>query len=411
MPNKCGCNIISFGHLNLYILLILLGALFKAVKEYITSYSKLLRQGQANEPEKQHPIIITINYAMGLCLSFILFIIYKIWNKRHKKANILIVDKMMNCQNKIITIKEKFLWILLGSFLDFIANLIYSYNWIEEKNYLCYWPSNILLMTLFSYLILKMKLFKHHYLSIIIITIFGIAHNFIEGNFITENFTQNYKGHIIYFFAESIFNVSYVLYKFFMIKKFIKSYGILLFQGLIELILGIIMLAITTNYYPKLDNFNTYINGIDGSEIAIFCSLIVINFVTFLTIFIIIDIFTPFHIFLLNILSKIITGFFDGIYNTEIYKIITYYISIIICIIMVLVFIEIIQLNFCGLSTMTKKNIEERASLDSIISNDNNNNVEDISNINGIDIQKINFEDYIFELKEINNYESNQILP
>ena len=144
MPNKCGCNIISFGHLNLYILLILLGALFKAVKEYITSYSKLLRQGQANEPEKQHPIIITINYAMGLCLSFILFIIYKIWNKRHKKANILIVDKMMNCQNKIITIKEKFLWILLGSFLDFIANLIYSYNWIEEKNYLCYWPSNIL---------------------------------------------------------------------------------------------------------------------------------------------------------------------------------------------------------------------------------------------------------------------------
>ena len=77
---------------------------------------------------------------------------------------------------------------------------------------------------------------------------------------------------------------------------------------------------------------------------------------------------------------------------------------------MSLIFIEIIQLNFCGLSTMTKKNIEERASLDSIISNDNNNNVEDISNINGIDIQKINFEDYIFELKEINNYESNQIL-
>ena len=77
---------------------------------------------------------------------------------------------------------------------------------------------------------------------------------------------------------------------------------------------------------------------------------------------------------------------------------------------MILVFIEIIQLNFCGLSTMTKNNIEERAKLDSIISNEKNN-VEDISNINGIDIQKINFEDYIFELKENNNYESNQILP
>ena len=414
MPKKCRCKIISFGHINLYILLIILGALFKAAKDLITSNSEKLGQDEAKDPEKQHPIIITINYALGLCLSFIFFIIYKACNKRNKNtnANIFLLERMSTKPNHNIetTKKEKLLWILLASVLDFTANIIYSYNWIKTDDYLTYWPSNILLMTLFSYLILKMKLYKHHYLSIIIITIFGIAHNFIEGHFITENFTQNYKGHIIYFFAESIFNVSYVLYKFFMIKKFIKSYGILLFQGLIELILGIIMLAITTNFYPKLDNFNTYINGIDGSEIAIFCSLIVINFVTFLTIFIIIDIFTPFHIFLLNILSEIIAGFFDGIYNTEIYKIITYYISIIICIIMILVFIEIIQLNFFGLSTMTKNNIEERAKLDSIISNENNN-VEDISNIISIDIQKINFEDYIFELKENNNYESNQILP
>ena len=147
-----------------------------------------------------------------------------------------------------------------------------------------------------------MKLFKHHYLSIIIITLFGIAHNFIEGHFITENFTQNYKGHIIYFFAESIFNVSYVLYKFFMIKKFIKSYAILFFQGLIELILGIIFLAITTKYFPEFDSLTTYLENLDSSDITIFISLIFINFVTYVTIFIIIDIFTPFHIFLLNIL-------------------------------------------------------------------------------------------------------------
>ena len=36
-------------------------------------------------------------------------------------------------------------------------------------------------------------------------------------------------------------------------------------------------------------------------------------------------------------------------------------------------FIEIIQLNFCGLSYMTKKNIEQRAKLDSMLIYDENN--------------------------------------
>ena len=47
---------------------------------------------------------------------------------------------------------------------------------------------------------------------------------------------------------------------------------------------------------------------------------------------------------------------------------------------MILVYIEIIQLNFCGLSTMTKKNIEERARLDAIL-NDDNESKEDNSEV------------------------------
>ena len=48
----------------------------------------------------------------------------------------------------------------------------------------------------------------------------------------------------------------------------------------------------------------------------------------------------------------------------------------VIAIFMSLVFIEIIQLNFCGLSTMTKKNIEERAKLDAVLNDDEDNNIE-----------------------------------
>ena len=58
---------------------------------------------------------------------------------------------------------------------------------------------------------------------------------------------------------------------------------------------------------------------------------------------------------------------------------------------------------------MTKKNIEERARLDSIIANDNDD--EDSNNINKDKCeQKINLGDYTFELKEINIDEASHIL-
>ena len=175
------------------------------------------------------------------------------------------------------------------------------------------------------------------------------------------------------------------------------------------MILGIILLVITTKYFPKLDNFNTYNQNITHKEIFIFFTLIIINFITFVTIFIIIDIFTPFHIFLLNILSEIIIGFFDKDFNTDFYAIITYVILVIISIFMILVFIEIIQLNFCGLSTMTKKNIENRARMDSILINENDNEDKD-DNIKDINEEKINVGEYTFELNEFNNGEFNEIL-
>ena len=295
--------------------------------------------------------------------------------------------------NNKITKTEKFLWILLGAVLDFITYLIYSYNTINVQDYLTYWPSNILLIALFSYLLLKMKLYKHHYLIIFIITIIRIACNFISGNFTLVQLKKNYKGYLTYFFAESTMNILYVLYKFFMIKKFIKSYEILFFQGLIDVVIGIITLIITTKIYETFDSFNEYINDLDGAEIGIFIGLMFTNFITYLIYYIIIDIFTPFHIFLLNILSQILIFSCTGGLESETYIIVLFWILLAICIFMVLVFIEIIQLNFCGLSTMTKMNIEERASKDVGLctNNDDNATLE----------QKLTYKGYHLELQDM----------
>ena len=147
----------------------------------------------------------------------------------------------------------------------------------------------------------------------------------------------------------------------------------------------------------------------------------IIHFLTYLTIFIIIDIFTPFHIFLLNIISKVIISFF----NTDIWRqkaeFSVYLIFLIISIFMILIYIEIIQLNFWGLSFMTKKSIEERAKLDAINSilninndeNDNNNDKDNDSSIknNEPDSNMITVSGYTFELRNINKENLIQLLP
>ena len=248
---------------------------------------------------------------------------------------------------------------------------------------------------------------------IIFITIIGLTYNFCSGFFTLDKIKKNYKGYINYFVAESIYNILYVLYKFFMIKKFIKSYEILFYQGVYELVFGIITLAITTKYFKQFDNFYSYIDGLEGKEIGRFISLVFINFIKFFTIFINIEIFGPFHIFLLDILAGIIISFFDNdLSKFDVSISIAYFVLLIICIFMILVFIEIIQLNFCGLSTMTKKSIEERARLDSLMNDDNNEN-EDINlKDKDKDEKVITVDDYTFELKEFqNNNKSNKLIP
>ena len=160
-----------------------------------------------------------------------------------------------------------------------------------------------------------------------------------------------------------------------MLKKYINLYSILFFQGLIELVLGIITLIITTKYFKSFDSFYTYIDGIDGTEIVF------VNFLSSIVLYIIIDIFSPFHIFLVDIFSQIILFFVDENICSKINITIICSIFLVLCLFMSLIFIEIIQLNFCGLSTMTKKNIEERARIDSML-NDENDNDEDIKENN-----------------------------
>ena len=103
--------------------------------------------------------------------------------------------------------------------------------------------------------------------------------------------------------------------------------------------------------------------------------------------------FSPFHILLISIIREFIIFFvfFDtNKLGASIYVCIGIFVSIF----LILVFIEIIELNFCGLSKMTKKNIELRARQDSSVDIDVDDNSEG---------NNINIKGYILDVEEDDN--------
>ena len=399
---KIKCKIFGIGKLNKKLILIILGVFIYSASMIIEENSLFFAD------ENLHPILYCLIYSLGLSLSFILLLIYKKRNKNKSRMNSKEIEQNYpnaptnnKEQEKGISAKNKFLMILFVSSIDYIAMFLSSYFWITDKNYINTWPVNIIFMTLFSYWILKTKLYKHHYLAIATIIIFGIIYNIIMDVFTYENITKNYKNYISFFFTEILFSLNYFLIKYLMHIKYMISYEILFYEGVFELALGIITYIITTSI-NKLDNFIDFCKEIKENplQVLVIIGLIIINFLYNTFLFIIIDAFSPFHIFLSNVLSEFIVfiyAFFEFNENYDYTKIILGFILLILCLFMILVYIEIIELNFCGLSNMTIKNIELRARLDSLIdkvkSDDNNKKIDLKGNEYTIELKEDNFSD------------------
>ena len=372
---KCKCKSLSLGTISKKFIFIII--------QIIVNFGLMAikRQSQFFQETNRHPIVYCITYSLGLCLSFILLLIYK---KRNKK--IIHSDVEQNnlitapIQQKVVSISiiEKFLLFSLVAGLDYLSMAISALFWTNKAKYINDWPIIIIFMALFSYLILKVKLYRHHYVSMFTIIILGMLYNILMEVFDPENMKKNYEFFIAFFCTEIINAFIFFLYKYYMLIKFLISFEILFYQGLIELLFGIITLIITTSI-DKEDNFFVFCKDLNNDEykpkqILLCVALIVVNFLNTSLVITIIDYFSPFYTFLSNALSDFLF-FFLYLYELqnqeekiilEAYVIILCVLFLILCIFMILVYIEIIQLNFCGLSNMTIKNIQLRAQLDSL---------------------------------------------
>ena len=249
-----------------------------------------------------------------------------------------------------------------------------------------------------------MKLYKHHYLCISSIILKSIIYTFIF-----EVFNNVSKEEIIplvvLFTTEIAFSLTYVMFKYYMVIKYINPFEIMFFQGLIESILSIIFLIITTKF-GFIDNFYDFVEKANLKESLILAGWIIINFIYMTIFYKTIEIFNQFYLYFSIILSEYIV-FFIEITEFTIWQIIVSIFLMLLCSFMILVFVEIIELNFCGLSKMTKKNIELRARLDSMINNENDINEEKEDD----DETFIDLKDYTYDMDKINENKNFPVEP
>ena len=124
-----------------------------------------------------HSIIINIYIATSKLFSIIPFIILKFRTKKVKRKEDADINIKYNVVEYIYmdaheeATKGKFKYIFLSSTLFSIHLFIYFYVKGLKINI---WISEIFIYCIFYYLIFKIKPYKHHYLSIILIILLGI---------------------------------------------------------------------------------------------------------------------------------------------------------------------------------------------------------------------------------------------
>ena len=366
---------INFGKIDRKILIPIFGGIAMLIYQYIFEFFP------KNEIISQNPFLLNIYFSIGMIFALIPYLIFKNRNKQvnntydnsnlkknESKLNIdLIYDESSN------TIKtNKYRYIILSSICDFIQTLLY--NLFTIKCVYNTWFFDITFISLFAYLFLKMKLYKHQYISMIIIIIFGLGLNIIEYfKFDGEENKIDFFETIMKLISEIFFSLVVVISKYNMEKNYCSPYEICVWEGAITLFLHIICLVVTNLIGPTIfdikypDNFFEYFGNYDIYDFFICLIVILISIIYNILFFLTCDYFSPFHILITSIIEECYNYF-------QINEDLTLNILGITTLILIgftfLIFIEIIELNICNISFYTKNNIVKRSKEESFLGNE-----------------------------------------
>ena len=365
--------LVEFSELNIKLLILLIFPIFNMLQDY--SKKAYL--------EKDNPMFKSFRYFLSYILAGIFLIIFKLRNKSSSSKKQQIIDDKEKDKDIVSSLiiknkkKKSIKSYLLLALLCAIGMFCQFYRKIFEKDEYFYGKLSIevffyiIFLAIFSYFFLGQKLYKHHFFAIGII-IFILLILFI----ISIPFMEEYFGTFIYFlFYSALFCIYDILKKKHMNIYFSTPYFMMLIIGVVDTILLLIFDIIA--YYANPDisgiiiGFDVNINKTKDFFIFILDIILIFlwNFGIWLTIFF----FSPCHEFISEFIIQFILFIQnasegeDKFYTTT--NIIMFVIGYFIIFCFILIFNEVVILNFCGMEHNTKKRILQREIKDSDFTN------------------------------------------
>ena len=219
---------IGFGKINKNIIPLILGSVFYFLNRLLSAYN--------SDIFSKNMIITNIFIALANTLIIIPFIVYKIYNKacginnnkgdrnnnipKKEKDDETKKTKYIYSGDAIENAKRKYLFILLYGLIFFVNCNLYLYIISVKSNI---WTMYIAFTSLFYYLILKSKLYRHHYLSICLILIFSFIIDIVMGNLKFDFSSQLAKLFLSLLRVLSL-SLFFVLVIYTMEKKYVSPY-------------------------------------------------------------------------------------------------------------------------------------------------------------------------------------------
>ena len=263
---------------------------------------------------------------------------------------------------------KKYKLILYQEIFDFLQTILATI--FNMDNVYSLWTFDIIFMSIFSYLLLKSKLYRHQYVSMAIIMILGLLLNVIEYyKLLNDDDKFNFSRIMMSLLSEIFLSLIIVIAKYNMEKTYCSPYEICAWNGSIGLILYIIVLLIINkleltidgSQYP--DNFFELFDNYDVYDFLLCISIIASSAIFNMSLLVTCNYFTPYHIIIIQIFREFYNSLDSD--NNTILNILSFFILALITF-MFLVFIEIIELNIFNISYNTKRNIQSRSFDDSL---------------------------------------------
>ena len=303
---------INLGEMNKYLFFPFCGGIIKLLLEFLLDRVK--------KDFSSHPLINGINESFGISLALIPFLIVKIRTKRlNKNFSVIIPNPTNNNEGTKVALKktgkeriinEKHFLLILSSFPIFLQKyLTLCINHLYMTNL---WFYDIIFFSIFSRLILDIKLYKHQFLSLVSL---GISSVIIFYFFIID--LQIFDLFVV-LYIELIFCIAHVILKYVIEYKFCSAFEACTYEGILSLFFYfIILLSVSFVEIDKnskllkifkninsdgkiyIDNFS-YFSKVTGIEILAFISIAIIRGLYNLSLILTLKHFTPSHIIIIH---------------------------------------------------------------------------------------------------------------